>query len=424
MEHVNNLKSLFQSDIVRVDVTKSHAYMIQYFGRMHGEPTLENVENSQQGGEGSTPMNKYDFNFVKPYVKRKCEYTKHQPIPDTWKLDLKLYKHLATKMSEAVSMGNELEFSSKAFFRQMVIEDTRMFKVDYTREYYQFTCSPELANDVGTKKYIQINQITPNDMSSVTFGRGYSLLKLPMSPIIVRIDRPYDDDGDNVRVTGKLRLFHKNYDYNHLTDVSASFSYETEFPQIVADVFKKKSMKISSMLRLANKIYRIRSYYVYLTYRNTVYRFRLAFRQILHYVSNNNRNMSDITVSYSDYELDVECEDLIESHVFAELALTCLDYIAYQYMLYKRHIRDLSFAGPIWETYKTRLNPDIIEVFTTATCKEAAVKWKYPPKIEKNEYDDLVLYAGLSKIVKLNPNIENKFYENPNIVEMFNFFKN
>jgi len=211
MEYVNNLKSLFDADYVRVDVTKSHDYMIQYVGRMHAEPTIENVENSQQ--DGDAPMNKYDFCFVRPYVKRKCHHPKHKPIPDTWKLGLKLYKNLATKMSEAVSMGNELEFSSKAFFRDMVIEDTRIFNVDYSREYYQFTCNPELFTDFGAKKYIQLNQITQNDILNQSSERECSFLKLPMSPIIVRIDRPYDDDCDNVTVTGKLRLFHRKYDY-------------------------------------------------------------------------------------------------------------------------------------------------------------------------------------------------------------------
>jgi len=91
--------------------------------------------------------------------------------------------------------------------------------------------------------------------------------------------------------------------------------------------------------------------------------------------------------------------------------------------MYKKHVKDLFFTGPVWESYKTRLNPEIIEVFKTASCEDAAAKWKCPPKIDKNEYDDLVLYAGLSNMVKLNPDIENKFYENPNIIEMFNNFK-
>ncbi|KAE9522037.1 hypothetical protein AGLY_017557 [Aphis glycines] len=355
-------------------------------------------------------------------------------------------------MFKAVPMGNELEFSTKANFYDMTIEDdTAVFEPTYTREYFKFDFRGELVSEtLGAKKYIQIDQSddTAADLDNVIVDLdSIDTVFLPQAQVVVRIDRPQGNArNSDVNVTCKLRLMRKSYDYRYFARITASVSYETEFPKSVSETFSKNALGIHKTLPHAQKVCKTRHYYVYLTVRNTLYKFRIAFREQLENsddeirkfkwkrINREHESVYQFTNSKQFCEVDVECEDIgIDADVFSELALTCLDYIAYQYVTYNRRVVDLRFSGSCWDsyTYERRLSPELREAFKNATgardgapaaaAAAAAKPSALKEQCERNEYDDLVTYLGLYGMAKLpdSSGIATAVCANPVVAQMF-----
>ncbi|KAL5239461.1 hypothetical protein ACI65C_006871 [Semiaphis heraclei] len=225
----------------------------------------------------------------------------------------------------------------------------------------------------------------------------------------MRIDRQNDtaDDDGSVNITSKLRLFHKKYVYKEMTDVTVSVAYETELDKSINAAFSSKNIGVQDIVRHADKIYRTRSYYLYLRYHNRIYRFRMGFRQFLRYrrtaVADNLR-ISHITTPYPDYEVDVECEDTIEVFDFRQIG----DDLSRLHSVSIRHVR----------------TPHTADAFNEALSPDRISAWTPTPMPDNKEFNLIITYIGLSKIIdRLGEGVVKADLYTPDIINLFNKLK-